>query len=209
MNTRFWLFLLFSACLFSCKRKYTVEGDKVYYHFWNEGSGSHKWLLDSADGKSFESVECDCNFVIGKDKRHVYMNGVPISGMDPHTFSFIGNYIFRDKDSAYFFGFYNNIQNCRIHNVNPDRIKLLEYPWAKADNILIHGYDTLLLNDVANFVPIDKNWGKTKKYVIYRNKILEDADPETFKVINSGYTGKDKKHIYQSGKIKEYICIQL
>jgi hypothetical protein len=202
MNTRFWLFLLFSACLFSCKRKYTVEGDKVYYHFWNEGSGSHKRLLDSADGKTFEAVACDCNFVIGKDKRHVYMDGVPISGIDPNTFSIIGNYIFRDKDSAYFFGFYNDIQRCRIHNVKPDKIQLMEYPWAKADNILIHGYDTLLLNDIADFTPTDKDWGKTKKYVIYRNEILEDADPETFKVINS-YSGKDKKHLYEFGKIKE------
>ena len=204
MKSRFGIFLLLSICIFSCKRKYTVEGDKVYFHYWNEGSGSQKWLLDSADGNTFKSIDmnCNCNFVIGKDKGHVFMDGIPINGIDPNTFSFVGNYIFRDKDSAYFFGFYNNIQNCRIHNVKPDKIKLIEYPWAKADNVLIHGHDTLLLSDISDFSPIDEHWGKTKKHVIYNNKILKDADPKTFKVIND-FTGKDKRHTYEFGEIKE------
>lgn len=203
MKLRFGLYLILTICLLSCKSKYTVEGNKVYFHYWNEGSGSNKFLLDSADGKTFKSlyIKCDCSFLFGKDSRHLFIDGVPISGIDPNTFAFVGNYLFRDKDSAYFFGFYNNIQNCRIHNVNPDMIRLNQYPWAEAGNILIHGYDTLELNDIADFVPIDEDWGKTKKYVIYENKILKDSDPKTFKVVNS-YLGKDKRHSYEFGEIK-------
>ena len=204
MKPQFGIFLLFLVFLFGCKRKYTVEGDKVYFHYWNEGSGSNKWLLDSADGNTFRTLDigCDCDFVFGKDDRHLFIDGIPMNGIDPNTFTFIGNYVFRDKDSAYFFGAYNNIQHCSIHNVNPDQIKLMEYPWAKAGNILIHGYDTVLLDDIGDFDPIDEEWGKTKKYVIYENQILKEADLKTFKVINR-YSGKDKRHIYEFGKIKE------
>jgi len=82
---------------------------------------------------------------------------------------------------------------------------LIKYPWSKAGKILIHGRDTLTIDDINDFQPLSEDWGKTKKHVIYGNEILEGADPETFKVINSytGKNGKDKKHTYEFGKIKK------
>src|SRR5579872_6764948 len=116
--------------LVSCKREYTVEGNKVYYNYWNEGSGSQKWLIDSADAKTFTGLkfDCDCDFTFGRDKRHLFIDGVPIRNIDPNSFRFVGHYIFRDKDSAYFFGFYSSINDCVISGVDPDKIKLLTYP---------------------------------------------------------------------------------
>lgn len=197
------LFFSFSI-LASCRRGYKVENRKVYYEYWNEGSGQNKWFLEKADAESFQTLkfDCDCSFYFGKDKKHLFIDGQPIRHIDPNTFRFVGNYIFRDKDSAYFFGFYNNINDCAIKGVNPDKLKLIKYPWSKTENILVHGYDTLLLDDINDFEPIDEDWGKTKKYVINNNEILKDADPETFRVINS-YSGKDKRHQYEFGKIKE------
>ena len=32
-----------------------------------------------------------------------------MEGIDPSSFRFLGNHIFRDARSAYFFGFYNNL----------------------------------------------------------------------------------------------------
>ncbi|KAA9325958.1 DKNYY domain-containing protein [Adhaeribacter soli] len=197
------IFLALSI-LTSCRRGYIVESDKVYYEFWNEGSGQNKRLIEQADAKSFKELtfDCDCNFKFGRDKNHLFIDGEHIKNIDPNTFKFIGNYIFRDKDSAYFFGFYNNINDCVIKGVNPDKIKLIKYPWAKADNVLIHGRDTVNIPDINRFIPIDDDWGKTKKYVINKNQILYGADVETFKIISS-FQGKDKNFNYEFSIINE------
>jgi len=207
MNTiyrRLVILFIGLMCFTSCKRKYTIEGDKVFYEYWNEGSGQNRRLLEMADSKTFQPIEfdCDCDFKFGKDRNHLYIDGKPINNIDPYSFTFIGNYVFRDKDSAYFFGFYNNLNECSIKGINPDRLKLIKYPWSKADNILIYGNDTILLQDINDFIPIDKYWGKTKKHVINENKIINQADPKSFEVINS-YSGKDSKHTYEFGKIKK------
>ncbi len=180
------------------------RGDNVYWEHWNEGSGQNKDLIDNADVKTFQKLnfDCYCDFEFAKDKNHLYIDGEPIRDIDPNSFKFIGNYVFRDKDSAYFFGAYNNINDCAIEGVNPDKIKLISYPWSEANNLLIHGYDTLSLDDINNFKPIDEDWGKTEIHIIYHSKIIKEADPETFKVINS-YSGKDKRHVYEFGEIKE------
>ncbi|QNF33237.1 DKNYY domain-containing protein [Adhaeribacter swui] len=198
------LTILTILLLTSCKQGYKVEDEKVYYEYWNEGSGQNKRLLEHADAKTFQilSFDCDCSFKFGKDKNHLYIDGELIKNIDPHTFQFIGNYIFRDKDSAYFFGFYNNLNNCAIKGIRPDDIELIEYPWAKAGNILIHGGDTLFLDDINDFVPIDRDWGKTKQYVINGSQIIYGADVKTFKVIN-GYSGEDKEYKYEFGVIAD------
>ena len=191
------------SSLASCKKGYKIENSKVYYEYWNEGSGQNKRLIRIADATTFQLLDfnCDCNFDFGKDKNYLFIDGDPIRNIDPNTFKFIGNYIFRDKDSAYFFGFYNNINDCAIKGINPDKLKLITYPWSKADNILIHGYDTVLLDDINDFITIDEDWGKTKTKVINKSKILFGADPFTFKPINS-FSGKDKYHVYEFGAIK-------
>jgi hypothetical protein len=189
--------------LIGCKRQYTVERNKVYYNYWNEANGSQKWLIDSADAKTFSVLkfECDCSFMFAKDKRHLFIDGELLKNIDPNSFTFVGNYIFRDKDSAYFFGFYNDINNCAISGVNPDKIKLILYPWAMEGKVLIHGNSTIRLEDINDFEPIDEDWGKTKSKMLNENKILPGADLETFQIINS-YAGKDKNNTYEFGEIK-------
>lgn len=198
------IYVLTISILTSCRIGYKVEGDKVYYEYWNEGSGQNKRLIEQADAKTFQELtfDCDCEFEFGKDKDHLFIDGELIKKIDPNSFKFVGNYIFRDKDSAYFFGFYNDIQDCVIRGVNPDKIKLIKYPWSKADNLLIHGRDTIRLDDINDFIPIDNDWGKTKKYVVNGNQKLYDADIATFKVTSS-FQGKDKNFNYEFGIINE------
>jgi hypothetical protein len=194
--------------LVSCKPKYTINGDKVYYEHWNEGSGNNKDFIDSADAQTFVSLKSDDDFYFAKDKNHVYINGSIIKNIDPNSFSYLGNYIIKDKNSAYFLGGYmdigieNNIQNCAISGVDPNKINLMKFPWAKAGNILINGSQTIAIDDINDFIPIDEDWGKTKSKIIYNNEIIYGADLGTFKVINS-YSGRDKNHVYEYGKIKE------
>lgn len=198
------IIVLAISFLTSCRRGYNVENDRVYYESWNEGSGQNKRLIEQADAKTFQEVnfDCDCDFEFGKDKNHLFIDGEPIKNIDPNTFAFVGNYIFRDKDSAYFLGYYNNLNDCLIKGVNPDKIKFIKYPWAKADNLLIHGRDTVRLTDINDFIPIDDDWGKTKNHIINNNQILYGADVATFKV-TSKFQGKDKNFNYEFGAINE------
>jgi len=198
------IIVLSISILTSCSRGYKIEGDKVYYESWNEGSGQNKRIIEQADAKTFKELNfnCDCNFEFGRDKNHLFINGELIKNIDPNTFKFIGNYIFRDKDSAYFFGFYNNLNDCAIKGVNLDKIELIKYPWAKAGNLLINGKEIVYLDDINDFIPLDDDWGKTKKYIINNNKILYGADVETFK-ITSSYQGMDKNFNYEFGIINE------
>lgn len=198
------ILVLTISILTSCRHGYKVEGDKVYYEYWNEGSGQGKTIIQQADAKTFQelNMNCDCNFEFGRDKDHLFINGELLKNIDPNTFKFIGNYIFHDKDSAYFFGFYNNLNDCVIKGVDPDKIKLIKYPWAKAGNLLIHGSDTVRLDDANEFIPLDDDWGKTKKYIVNNNQILFGADVETFKIISS-FQGKDKNYNYEFGAINE------
>ena len=198
------LLLITFSVLTGCRRGYTIEDGKVYYEYWNEGSGQNKRLIKGADARTFEILkfDCDCSFEFGKDKSRVYIDGKSIDNIDPGSFRFIDDYVFRDKDSAYFFGFYNDINKCVMKGVDPDKLELISYPWAKAGNTLIHGHDTLSLDDIDDFQPIDEDWGRTKKYVINNDEILKGADPKTFRVINS-YSGRDRKHIYEFGEIKD------
>ena len=161
------------AILTSCRHGYKVENREVYYEYWNEGSGQGKRLIEQADAETFQelSFDCDCSLEFGKDKNHLFIDGEPIRNIDPNTFQFIGNYIFRDRDSAYFFGFYTDLNNCVIKGINPDKIRLIKYPWAKADNLLIHGSDTVSVDDINEFVPLDDDWGKTKKHIINNCRI--------------------------------------
>ena len=186
----------------SCSGDYTVENGKVFYNSWNEGSGNNIVELSQADAKTFTSfeTECDCNMKFGKDKNHLFINGKLIENIDPKTFKYLGNYIFRDKDSAYFFGFYYDINNCVIRGINPDDIKLLKYPWAKSKDILIHGNDTLSLKNIEDFIIMDENWGKTNDVVINENQILPNADPNSFQIISS-YSGRDKNNEFKFGKV--------
>jgi hypothetical protein len=196
------LIALIISLFTSCRHGYKVENDEVYYEYWNEGSGQGKRLIEQADAATFQTIEfdCDCSFTFGKDKNHLFIDGELIKGIDPNTFKYIGNYIFSDKERAYFFGFYNDLNDCEIKGVDPNRIELIEYPWAKADNILIHGQDTIYLDDITDFIPIDKDWGKTKRKIINENKILFGADIATFKVMSS-FEAEDKNHKYQFGFI--------
>ena len=196
------IMILTMSFLTCCRQGYKIENGKVYYEYWNEGSGQGKRLIDQADARTFQKLkfDCDCSFDFGKDKNHLFIDGEPIKEIDPNTFKFIDNYLFTDKENAYFFGFYNNLNDCAIRGINPNKIKSIKYPWAKADNILIYGRDTVYLDDINDFIPIDENWGKTKKYIINKNRILNGANVETFKIVNS-FSGKDKNYNYEFGYI--------
>jgi hypothetical protein len=200
------LFLIISIFFSSCNFGYKKENGKVYYKYWNAGMGisTRTFEIQDADFNTFEKIDfdCDCSFNFAKDKNHLFIDGHKYNDVDPKTFKYLGNYIFTDKDSAYFFGFYNNFNDCSIKNIEPKNIELLQYPWAKSGNYLINGKSTIYLEDINDFIVINDDWGKTKTAIINQDRILYDADVNSFNII-SAYEGKDNYFNYEFGAIKE------
>lgn len=59
---------------------YAKDKKKVYIdHFMTDGR--HLWLLDSADAGTFEVI----GYRWGKDKNHVFENGIILEGLDPDS----------------------------------------------------------------------------------------------------------------------------
>lgn len=191
--------------LVSCSdHKYIIDDNKVYIIGWNEGNGNYKKLIKIADANTFQTIETETDYysLFGKDKNYVFKEQEIIDGADPKTFKFVGNYIFKDKKSAYYFGMIYNDKGPRIDSININNLKLLESPWAKAGERLIWGYTSLKLADINDFQPINEDYGKTKKHIIFQGKILENVDYETFEVIDGGFA-KDKNHKFLFGEIDD------
>jgi hypothetical protein len=141
--------------------------------------------------------------IFGKDKNHLYINGIKVNHVNPKEFEAIEGCFFRDNQNAYYLGSFDEVnggKDYRILGVNPHRVKVLNNDWAKADELLIYEKDTLLINEMEEFIPIDNNWGKTKNHIIYRDKIINGADLQSFEIIDE-FDGKDKYHIYEFGFI--------
>lgn len=198
------MLLILLSVLAGCRGGYAVEEGKVYYYYANEAVGQQKQLMRQADAGSFQKLkfDCGCSFYFGRDKQHLFIDGEELPNIDPNSFKFLGNYVFADKDSAYFFGFYSTIGNCAIRGIDLKKLQLIEYPWSKAGNILIYGHDTMTLDDINDFRPLNEHWGKTKKYIVNEGKIVAGADVKSFQIAND-YTGRDKYHTYEFGEIKK------
>ena len=193
---------LFLVSLSSCEKKYIIKNDSVYLKGWSEANGGYERLIANADPKTFEDLEFDdINGKLGKDGKRVFYDGEVVKDCDPKTFKYLGNYLFKDKNSLFFFGFYRDANDWKIDGVNVKQITLFSYPWSTDGQYLLFGYQKLKLDDVKDFQPIDEQWGKTKSKIIFESKVLKMVDYNSFKVINYS-TAKDKNHTYTYGDFK-------
>ena len=196
------LIVLVSGCDLSfMDKEYLIKDNKVYLKGWNEGSGSYERLIKEADGNSFVSVENDKNILIGHDKNHVYKESTIIENFDPNTFEYLGGYFYKDSDSVYFFGYYNDVNECELEGIDPSTITVFEqYPWAKDKENVIYGRTILKINDTKSMVVLSANWAKTSSQVIYQGKLKKDIDAKSFKLLE-GKFARDKNHLYESGNV--------
>jgi len=199
MKKRLSIFLLSTILFVGCQdSRYLAEGNSIYLSIYRGGGFEmSKELIPEADAKTFENLEYEnVNSILGKDKNHVYHENKIIDKCDPKTFEYLGNYFFRDKNSIYFFGFYNSPEDWLIDSINTKRFRIIKDYWATDGEYLLNGYRKLKLDDLNTFTPLNKNWGKTKTKIIYETKVLENVDYDSFEPIDL-YSGKDK-----NGKIE-------
>ena len=72
-----------------------------------------------------------------------------------------------------------------------NEVKFLNYYFLKiGDRIFYDGVEQSIM-DNKSFEVIDHSYSKDAKNVYYKNKIIEDADPLTFKKMKKGYKYAD------------------
>lgn len=158
------------------------DGEYVYYYNQEKLTVS---LLDQVDLKTFEALTYDTRTIIFKDKNAVY--GVDgngsisrVASADPNTFVVLGEWydvaVAKDKNSVYI----------GEHTLNKEAsIDAASFSIVKFDNVAIFGVDN------------------THIYYVARNnsgiKIIDGADPKTFKVKRTGswyYYGSDERNVW-------------
>jgi hypothetical protein len=191
------LLILMTGCF--PEEKYKITEDSVYLTGWNEGTGDYILRVKEADPGTFETIETDCNCVMGKDKDHVFHEKTLIENADPKTFRYIGQYYFADSDSVYFFGSYNNVNDCEVWGASPTETKVYEqYPWAHDERHLIHGHTVTRLSDLNDLKIINENWARSTDKIFYMGVVLDSVDLSTFEVM-SKTKARDKRYVYLDG----------
>lgn len=147
---------------------YSKDKDSIFYH-----DKKRKDL----NLKTFKIL----NDSYSKDKNNIYYHGIPLTTTDTETFEVLNSNYARDKNNIYY-------KDKRIGNIDARKVKVLNSVYLK-DKSRVYYLDKNILN--KNF---DVNYFEKDKNQIYLRE-LENADAETFEVLNSVYS-KDKNTIY-------------
>ena len=191
MNTT-RLVLVASLFMTGCSMGYEKDDNAVYYKYWNEGSGSHKYKID-ADPRTFTVLKDD-NYA--KDKHTVFYNGDVIKGADAATFESLREDYARDENSGYYGKYPIKSSTGRTFRVIDD-----DY---STDGINIF-FDTLPLNvcSVKNFRFVFNDeeapyrWTTDGCFYYYMNYKVPSDDYANMQVYEkSGGLSKDRNYVY-------------
>lgn len=186
-----FLFGLLTFLFFGCSTGYEIEGDAVYYKFWNEGSGQIKRRLD-AYPKTFISL-MDKKYA--KDDKTVFYDGEPIVGADGRTFELLNEVIGRDKN----YGWY---RSDTIDNSNGFNLKAINYYYSTDGKDVFYTTKPLHMADPKNFTFVEgegenDSWKTDGKYYYYNAFKIPSEDYANLKIYpGSGGISKDINWIY-------------
>lgn len=191
-------FAIFASLLCSCGDggEYEITDDGVYYTYWTFSFGTRHDPLPDADPSTFESVKD----WLGKDARHVYFKENLIDGADPSTIKADKYPLSHDARDYYYEASALHVVDLAsfkvLHrNRYDDDIWAIDSRCAYYDSIRIAGVD------VATFEVVNFAWARDKARVYRFGKVLDGADPATYKEdTESGY-GTDKSHVWYYGTL--------
>ncbi len=230
-----FILLALTITLTSCHSGYEEKNGKIYYKWINGGSWKRENTLVDADAKTFETIKTDLNIHLGKDKEHVFKDASILEHADPNTFEQVKEYYWQDKNNVYLLQFGGT--DCKIENADPKTFKVIkDYLWAQDKSNVYYRFDKLQDVNPVKFVAIDEEWGKDDKYyyfnnlrvdsldyqtaeivspyyikdknsVFFREKVVKDANPKTFKTNGIGSAGYDDKYMF-SGVTNEGLITE-
>lgn len=231
------ILLTFAYSLTSCHSGYEEKNGKIYYKWIHGGNWtSENTLLKNADAETFKSIDNNINVHLGKDKNHVYKDASILEHADPNTFEQVKEYYWKDKNNVYLLQFGGT--DCKIKHANPKTFKVIKnYHWTIDSNNVYYQFDQLIKVNPKKFIAIDDDWGKDDSYyyyhnlrvdsldyktaeivspyyikdqyrVFFRDTIVKDANPKTFKADGVGSFGHDDKYMFNWEKNEGTITEQ-
>ena len=182
------------------------------YSFWD-----NTWLdfdvkiIDWADASTFKVIKDRYS----KDKNHVYMDWIIVPYLDASSFTIFPldttymnwNTIAKDKNGVYFNGSINK-------DIDVNSFEILNYNYYKDENSIYY-WDTSSIGEMSvnivdfwnikNFQLIyglyNGEYAKDTEYVYYKWKIILEADPHSFEVMEFYHYAKDTNNVYIEGEL--------
>lgn len=186
------------------------------YHVYYEDR-----IVKGADPKTF----FEAAWGIGQDAKRVYYKSEATSIKDYKSLKKLNSYFYTDGKYLYS----EELVRLEYADLNTFRKLDIKDCFADKNNVWWHGKLVKGI-DVATIKPIHPicyingeiiatnyscEWLKDKNHVFYKDSMIPDADPNTFKVVYLGRAGRiaafDQKHVYQcedSIAFKEYLEIR-
>ena len=223
------LLILMVGLLVGCNR-YEVDGDTVYWHTTNSGNFYDKRVVEGADAKTFKAFEEFYRY--GKDKNNAYFDGVAIDAeVDTQSFKPIAEYYAVDKNHAYISrdliktsdgqsfeiikGNWSKDKNEIFYRTSPIGvchmgsfvITEIDYDWIAFDKECAYYQGKKIpFKDRDSLVLYKGGFSKDEFGVYYADKVVEGADPETFKMIGTSVIAQDKNGCYETPGVKMDKC---
>lgn len=146
-------------------------------------------VIPNIDYDTFHPIDADRPVQSGcyaADKHRVFFMGKEIPGADPATFKEVDFYIGQDKFRVYIKGTPTRIKDYSKLS------KVGRLMYSDGTNIYDSHFNVLPEADVTTFEHISDNWYKDALHVWWSNKLVDGADPGTFRPVpvSSYYSGK-------------------
>lgn len=192
---KLFLLLTLSVTLISCHSGYEEKNGKIYYKWIHGGNWTREnTLLNDADAETFETINNDINIHLGKDKNHVYKDASILEHADPKTFEQVKDYYWKDKNYVYLLQFGGT--DCKIKNADTKSFKVIkDYHWTHDNNNVYYQFDQLLSVNPNKFIAIDEEWGKDDCFYYYHNLRIDSLDYKTAEIVSPYYI-KDKYRVF-------------
>lgn len=164
---------------------YYVRLIRVYYY---PGFGlSEAFVIQGADPFSFQIIDS----VYAKDKTHVYYSGVQIPDVDPATFELLDSTYARDARHVYLNGQIFNDDPENFENISGNIFRDSHYIYWNGAPISEDPQNLVVLGDFGFYTYFNDS-----QTVFVNGNPITGADPNTFQVINEGYSHDSKNVFY-------------
>jgi|GEM_PF-1440835 hypothetical protein len=173
---------------------YYIRITKVYYH---PGFGlSSPFEIKDVHMSTFEILDDDRGYA--KDKNRVYLDGLPIPEADPATFEILEDRYWRDKNYVYL--------NERIFSNDPENFEFISGNLMR-DSHHIYWSTEIISDDPSNFTIIDDSgsttYWKDSQNIFFNGSPIEDANINTFEIIDDIYSHDDTNVFYRADTISQ------
>ena len=180
---------------------WAIDSQNVYYLDAQRG----KYAVPIGDYRTFR-VLGNC---YAADAKSVYYQNQIVEGADPETFAVLkGEHRYgQDKNRVYCEAYGSSIKD-----LNTLRHKNMEdglYDAFHTDGKTVYNPNLMSMPAGTDFATIHRverysDWYADNKQVYYENRLLPDANPQTFKILPSHYVSKD--YVSNNNKSTKYSC---